>query len=163
MHIEQGKVLENEGLPVGVVTGIAAPVWLEITVTGVSEHAGATPMPIRQDALTAASEMILAIERLLNDTTDAVATVGKLTVSPNGTNVIPGKVTFSIDLRDIDEQKVRSLETTILQQLQQIADRRNVTMASKILQRIKPAKADEKLQQQLAISIEKQGIRPYLL
>ncbi len=163
MHIEQGKVLENEGLPVGVVTGIAAPVWLEIIVTGVSEHAGATPMPIRQDALTAASEMILAIERLLNDTTDAVATVGRLTVSPNGTNVIPGKVTFSIDLRNIDEQKVRSLETTILQQLQQIADRRNVTMASKILQRIKPAKADEKLQQQLAISIEKQGIRPYSL
>ncbi|WP_016992792.1 Zn-dependent hydrolase [Lysinibacillus boronitolerans] len=75
MHIEQGKVLENEDLPVGVVTGIAAPLWLEVTVTGVSEHAGATPMPIRQDALTAASEMILAIEQLLNNTTDSVATL----------------------------------------------------------------------------------------
>ncbi|WP_230875115.1 Zn-dependent hydrolase [Lysinibacillus cavernae] len=163
MHIEQGKVLENEGLPVGVVTGIAAPLWLEITVTGVSEHAGATPMPIRQDALTAASEMILAIERLLNDTTDSVATVGKLTVSPNGTNVIPGKVTFSIDLRDIDENKVSALEATILQQLQEIAERRHVTLVSKMLQRIKPAKTDALLQQQLATSIEKQGIRPYSL
>jgi len=163
MHIEQGKVLVNEDLPVGVVTGIAAPLWLEVTVTGVSEHAGATPMPIRQDALTAASEMILAIERILNDTTDSVATVGKLNVSPNGTNVIPGKVTFSIDLRDIDEQKVSTLEDTILQQLQSIAARRNVTLSTKELQRIKPAKAAVALQQQLAASIAKQGIKPYSL
>ncbi|MED3876937.1 Zn-dependent hydrolase [Lysinibacillus capsici] len=163
MHIEQGKVLENEGLPVGVVTGIAAPLWLEVTVTGVSEHAGATPMPIRQDALTAASEMILAIEQLLTNTTDSVATVGKLTVSPNGTNVIPGKVTFSIDLRDIDENKVSALEQEIMQQLQQIAERRHVSLASKVLQRIKPAKTDALLQQQLTTSIEKQGIRPYSL
>lgn len=163
MHIEQGKVLENEDLPVGVVTGIAAPLWLEVTVTGVSEHAGATPMPIRQDALTAASEMILAIEQLLNNTTDSVATVGKLTVSPNGTNVIPGKVTFSIDLRDIDENKVSALEQEIMQQLQQIAERRHVTLTSKVLQRIKPAKTDAMLQQQLTTSIENQGIRPYSL
>ncbi|AUS88734.1 MULTISPECIES: Zn-dependent hydrolase [Lysinibacillus] len=163
MHIEQGKVLENEDLPVGVVTGIAAPLWLEVTVTGVSEHAGATPMPIRQDALTAASEMILAIEQLLTNTTDSVATVGKLTVSPNGTNVIPGKVTFSIDLRDIDENKVSALEQEIMQQLQQIAERRHVSLASKVLQRIKPAKTDALLQQQLTTSIEKQGIRPYSL
>lgn len=163
MHIEQGKVLENEGLPVGVVTGIAAPVWLEITVTGVSEHAGATPMPIRQDALTAASEMILAIEQLLNNTTGSVATVGKLNVSPNGTNVIPGKVTFTIDLRDIDESKINVLEATILPQLQQIATRRHVTLSSKVLQRVKPAKTDAVLQQQLATSIEKQGIQPYFL
>lgn len=163
MHIEQGKVLENEDLPVGVVTGIAAPLWLEVTVTGVSEHAGATPMPLRQDALTAASEMILTIEQLLNDTTESVATVGKLTVSPNGTNVIPGKVTFSIDLRDIDENKVSTLEAAILQQLQLIAKRRHVTLTSKVLQRIKPAKTNTALQQQLATSIEKQGIRPYSL
>ncbi|MGE7913598.1 Zn-dependent hydrolase [Lysinibacillus xylanilyticus] len=163
MHIEQGKVLENEGLPVGVVTGIAAPLWLEVTVTGVSEHAGATPMPIRQDALTAASEMILAVEQMVNATTDSVATVGKLNVSPNGTNVIPGKVTFTIDLRDIDEQKISTLENAILQQLQKIAERRNVTLSSKVLQRIKPAKTDTMLQQQLAASIEKQGIQPFSL
>ncbi|MGE8002955.1 Zn-dependent hydrolase [Lysinibacillus sp. NPDC093216] len=163
MHIEQGKVLENEGLPIGIVTGIAAPLWLEVTVIGVSEHAGATPMPIRQDALTAASEMILAIEKMLNATSDSVATVGKLNVSPNGSNVIPGKVTFTIDLRDIDEQKISTLENAILQQLQRIAENRNVTLSSKVLQRIKPAKTDALLQQQLAASIEKQGIQPYSL
>jgi len=113
MHIEQGKVLENEELPVGIVLGIAAPLWLEVTVTGVSEHAGATPMSIRQDALTAASEMILAIEQMLNGTTDSVATVGKLNVEPNGVNVIPGRVTFTIDIRDIDEQKISNLENSI--------------------------------------------------
>ena len=163
MHIEQGKVLENEELPVGIVSGIAAPLWLELTVTGISEHAGATPMPLRNDALTAASEMILAIEQMLNDTTDSVATVGKLNVEPNGVNVIPGKAIFTVDIRDIDEQKITTLENSILKQLQEIAERRNVTLTSKVLQRVKPAKTDIKLQQQLANSTAKQGIRPHSL
>ncbi|AQX54148.1 Zn-dependent hydrolase [Priestia flexa] len=163
MHIEQGKVLENEELPVGVVVGIAAPLWLEVTVTGVSEHAGATPMSIRQDALTAASEMILAIEQMLNGTTNSVATVGKLNVEPNGVNVIPGRVTFTIDIRDIDEQKISVLESSILEHLQKVAERRNVTVTSKVLQRVKPAKTAPMLQQQLASSIEKYGVQPYSL
>ncbi|MCT9852409.1 Zn-dependent hydrolase [Priestia megaterium] len=163
MHIEQGKVLENEELPVGVVVGIAAPLWLEVTVTGVSEHAGATPMSIRQDALTAASEMILAIEQMLNGTTNSVATVGKLNVEPNGVNVIPGRVTFTIDIRDIDEQKISALESSILEHLQKVAERRNVTVTSKVLQRVKPAKTAPMLQQQLASSIEKYGVQPYSL
>ncbi|WP_427127779.1 Zn-dependent hydrolase (plasmid) [Priestia megaterium] len=163
MHIEQGKVLENEELPVGVVVGIAAPLWLEVTVTGVSEHAGATPMSIRQDALTAASEMILAIEQMLNGTTDSVATVGKLSVEPNGVNVIPGRVTFTVDIRDIDEQKISTLESSILEQLQMVAENRNVTMTSKVLQRVKPAKTAPILQQQLEKSIKKHGLRSYSL
>ena len=163
MHIEQGKVLENEELPVGVVVGIAAPLWLEVTVTGVSEHAGATPMSIRQDALTASSEMILAIEQMLNGTTDSVATVGKLSVEPNGVNVIPGRVTFTVDIRDIEEQKINALENSILEQLQKVAERRNVTVTSKVLQRVKPAKTAPLLQQQLASSIEKYGVQPYPL
>jgi len=163
MHIEQGKVLENEELPVGVVVGIAAPLWLEVTVTGVSEHACATPMSIRQDALTASSEMILAIEQMLNGTTDSVATVGKLNVEPNGVNVIPGRVTFTVDIRDIEEQKINALENSILEQLQKVAERRNVTVTSKVLQRVKPAKTAPLLQQQLASSIEKYGVQPYPL
>lgn len=163
MHIEQGKVLENANLPVGIVTGIAAPTWFEVTVTGVSGHAGATPMPMRHDALTAASEMILAIERRLNETTGSVATVGKLEVSPNGTNVIPGKVVFNIDLRDIEEEKIKLLEEEIFHELKQIAKRRNVAIATRQLQRTKPAKMDAALQQQLATSIEKQGIEPAYL
>jgi allantoate deiminase len=163
MHIEQGKVLENEELPVGVVTGIAAPLWLEVSVTGVSEHAGATPMSIRHDALAAASEMILAIEQILNDTTDSVATVGKLNVEPNGVNVIPGRVTFTIDIRDIDEQKISTLESSILEQLTKVSENRNVTMTSKVLQRVKPAKTAPILQQQLKNSIKKHGLRSYSL
>ncbi|WP_299091070.1 Zn-dependent hydrolase [uncultured Metabacillus sp.] len=163
MHVEQGRVLENEELPVGIVTGIAAPLWLEVTVTGVSEHAGATPMPIRKDALAAASEMILAIEQMLNDRTDSVTTVGKLIVEPNGVNVIPGRVTFTIDIRDIDEQIISTLESSILRQMQKIAERRKVTLKTKMMQRVKPTKTDPMLQQQLANSIEKQGVRPYSL
>lgn len=163
MHIEQGRVLENEKLPVGIVTGIAAPSWLEVTVTGVSEHAGATPMPIRKDALAAASEMILAIEQMFKDRSGSVATVGKLNVEPNGVNVIPGRVTFTIDVRDIDEQIISILESSILRQMQKIAERRIVTLKTKMLQRVKPAKTDPMLQQQLANSIEKNGVRPYSL
>lgn len=163
MHIEQGRVLENEKLPVGIVTGIATPLWLEVTVTGVSEHAGATPMPIRKDALAAASEMILAIEQMFNDKSGPVATVGKLNVEPNGVNVIPGKVTFTIDIRDIDEQIINTLESSILRQMQKIAERRKVTLKTKLLQRVKPAKTDPMLQQHLAISIKKLGVRPYSL
>ncbi|CAM3880036.1 hypothetical protein GCM10009865_27970 [Aeromicrobium ponti] len=150
MHIEQGKVLENEELPVGIVTGIAAPLWLEVTVTGVSAHAGATPMPIRKDALAAASEMILAIEQMFNDRTNSVTTVGKLNVEPNGVNVIPGRVTFTIDIRDIDEQIISTLEGSFLRQMQKIAERRKVTLKTKMLQLVKPAKTDPMLQQQLA-------------
>ncbi|GLC89895.1 Zn-dependent hydrolase [Lysinibacillus piscis] len=163
MHIEQGKVLENENLPVGIVTGIAAPLWLEITVTGISEHAGATPMPIRQDALTAASEMVLAIEQLANDGSDSVATVGKLHVEPNGVNVVPGKVVFTVDIRDIEQDKITALENQILHKLADIAQRRHVQLQYKILQRVQPAKTDTILQQQLAARIEQQGIRPYFL
>ncbi|MFD1387409.1 Zn-dependent hydrolase [Oceanobacillus oncorhynchi subsp. oncorhynchi] len=163
LHIEQGKVLEKEDLPVGVVTGIAAPLWLEVTVNGISEHAGATPMHIRHDALTAASEMILAVEQSFQTKGDSVGTVGKLQVEPNGVNVIPGKVTFTIDIRDIDEKTIRELEQEVKQQINDIAARRHVTAAVVELQRAKPAKADGALQQQFAASIEKQGIRPYTL
>lgn len=163
LHIEQGKVLEKQNLPVGVVTGIAAPLWLEVTVTGVSEHAGATPMDIRHDALTAASEMILSVEQSFQQKGDSVGTVGKLQVEPNGVNVIPGKVTFTIDIRDIDEQTIRDLEKEVKEQLNNIASRRNVEVTIAELQRAKPAKADSSLQRQLAASITKQGIHPYSL
>lgn len=164
LHIEQGKVLENGNLPVGIVTGIAAPLWLEVVVTGISEHAGATPMDLRHDALTAASEMILSVEKMLQkDDGAAVGTVGKLQVEPNGVNVIPGKVTFTMDIRDIDEATICKLEKAINKKLKQIAERRNVGIAINELQRVKPAKADPMLRQKLAESIEKQGIRPYSL
>jgi allantoate deiminase len=98
-HIEQGPALEAEGLPLGVVTAISGATRLEVVVDWLAGHAGATPMHLRQDALTAAAEMALAIEGRARSEPDLVATVGRLEVWPGATNVIPGHVQFSIDLR----------------------------------------------------------------
>ena len=162
LHIEQGKVLENADLPVGVVTGIAAPLWLDVKVIGVSEHAGATPMDLRCDALTASSEMILAIEKLAQKF-GIVATVGKLQVKPNGVNVIPGQVDFTIDMRDIDEENVAQAEQQLYAVLQKIAEKRGVQCDTQLLQRVKPAKCDELLIQQVSAAIEAQHLKVHTL
>jgi allantoate deiminase len=98
-HIEQGPILEAEGLPVGIVTAINGATRLEVAVDGVAGHAGATPMNLRRDALTAAAEMALAVEARARSEADLVATVGRFDVWPDATNVIPGVVKFSIDIR----------------------------------------------------------------
>lgn len=99
-HIEQGPVLEAEGLALGTVTGIAAQLRCRATVTGRAGHAGTTVMSLRQDALAGAAEMILAIERVACAAGgDVVATVGRLEVAPGAPNVIPGCATFTIDVR----------------------------------------------------------------
>ncbi len=98
-HIEQGPILEAEGLPLGIVTAINGATRLEVGVDGVAGHAGATPMRLRRDALTAAAEMALMIEARARGEADLVATVGRFDVWPDATNVIPGHVQFSIDVR----------------------------------------------------------------
>jgi N-carbamoyl-L-amino-acid hydrolase len=101
LHIEQGPCLEDEGLSVGVVEGIVAISWSRLTLHGVQDHAGPTPMRIRHDALVAAAEVIAGVRRIATEIGgDLVATVGNLTVSPNIVNAIPGRVVLSIDLRD---------------------------------------------------------------
>ena len=101
LHIEQGPCLEEEGLSVGVVEGIVAISWSRLTLHGVQDHAGPTPMRIRHDALVAAAEVIAGVRRIATEIGgDMVATVGNLTVSPNIVNAIPGRVVLSIDLRD---------------------------------------------------------------
>jgi N-carbamoyl-L-amino-acid hydrolase len=101
LHIEQGPFLEEEGLSVGVVEGIVAISWSRLTVHGVQDHAGPTPMRSRHDALVAAAEVITGVRRLAKDLgPDTVTTVGNLTVQPNIVNAIPGRVVLSIDIRD---------------------------------------------------------------
>jgi allantoate deiminase len=163
MHIEQGKVLEKANLPVGIVSGIAGPLWLEITLEGISEHAGATPMYIRKDALLGASECLIEIETLMQSESTAVATVGKLNVYPNGTNVIPGKVVFTIDIRDIDEEHRNGLEKQIISIIQQVSQKRDLQWNIRELQRVKPVKADPALQQMLSDKIKEVGIEPLKL
>src|SRR5258708_2272424 len=101
LHIEQGPFLEEEKLSVGVVEGIVAISWSRLTLHGVQDHAGPTPMRIRHDALVAAAEVISGVREIARTLGgDVVTTVGNLTVAPNIVNAIPGRVTMSIDMRD---------------------------------------------------------------
>ena len=101
LHIEQGPFLEEEGLPVGVVEGIVAIAWSRLTISGVQDHAGPTPMRIRHDALVAAAEVVARVREIAKEIGgDLVTTVGQLTVHPNIPNAIPGRVQLSIDMRD---------------------------------------------------------------
>jgi len=107
LHIEQGPFLEEEHLPLGVVEGIVAISWSRLTLHGVQDHAGPTPMRIRHDALVAAAEVVRgvrSIPRRLGG--DMVATVGRLDVTPNIPNAIPGRVSLSVDLRDPDDARL---------------------------------------------------------
>jgi allantoate deiminase len=119
VHIEQGPVLEARDLPVGVVSAISGHTRCVLTFEGFAGHAGTVPMAQRQDALCAAAEFVLAVEALAHVITGAVATVGQVTVQPGATNVIPGVVKLSLDVRHQDD----AVREDLFQQLQHRAKR----------------------------------------
>ena len=110
LHIEQGGILEAYNLPIGVVEGIVGIEHWEVVVEGFANHAGTTPMNKRQDALLATSKLIIGVNEVVNSYEgNQVGTVGKLSVEPNAPNVIPGKVIFTLELRDLSESKILKL------------------------------------------------------
>lgn len=126
LHIEQGPVLEERHLPVGVVTAIAGATRLRARITGTAGHAGTVPMGLRHDALAAAAEMVLAAERIASEGRGTVATVGRIAAEPGAANVIPGGSSFTLDARapvDADRLAMVSASTTAFQA---IAARRGV-------------------------------------
>ena len=139
LHIEQGRILESKNLSVGVVTGIAGPAWLRFTLVGEAAHAGTTPMNLRRDALAATAVVIGIIEREAGRTGTSVGTVGQLDLSPGGINIIPGQVTFSLDLRDIDEGVRNEVEARIMHEAALLCEKRGVELETKTLQRLPPA------------------------
>jgi N-carbamoyl-L-amino-acid hydrolase len=101
LHVEQGRVLENRGKTIGVVTAIAGPTRYKVRVKGLADHSGATPMSIRRDAMMGAAEMILDLERLSRATEDCVGTVGVIRAFPGAVHTIPGTVEFYVDIRGV--------------------------------------------------------------
>jgi allantoate deiminase len=126
VHIEQGKVLENKDLAVGIVTGISGGEWAEVTIMGEAGHAGTTWMKERKDALTAAAECILAIEKIAQYSSGSVATIGKLEVKPGSSNVIPGRVDFTLDVRDIANERRETTVAKIYDSIRAIAANRGL-------------------------------------
>ncbi|WP_371372699.1 Zn-dependent hydrolase [Sporomusa aerivorans] len=128
LHIEQGKVLETTGKQIGIVTGIAAPTRLRVTVTGQADHSGATPMHMRQDALTAAAEIILLIEKLAGEEgpNGTVGTTGVIKAEPGVMNVIPGRVELGVDIRGISANSKKRVVEQFKAGLDEIQRRREI-------------------------------------
>ena len=121
LHIEQGGLLYQEKINIGVVEGIVGVFWWEVTVEGFANHAGTTPMNQRRDALLAAAKYVEAVNRVVTSVPGRqVGTVGKIQAFPGAYNVIPGKVTTSLGLRDLDAAKTKMLFEKILLEVQQI-------------------------------------------
>jgi len=122
LHVEQGGVLESTGASIGVVKGIVGQYRFTVTVTGRPNHAGTTPMNMRKDALVAASQVVLAVNKLGTETPgEQVATVGYFNVSPNAVNIVPGQVDLKIDLRDLSQEHLEDLISRMEQEFKAIA------------------------------------------
>lgn len=163
LHIEQGRVLEEANLPVGIVTGIAGLVWAKFMIEGKAEHAGATPMPIRRDPLVAAAQIIQVIEQEAKKTGTTVGTVGQMQVFPGGINVIPERVEFSLDLRDLDAAVRDNVLQSIIERAQQIGNERNVKVVVELLQEMPPVLCSELVQNAAKAACEKLGFDVFTL
>lgn len=163
LHIEQGPVLEAEGLPVGIVTGMSGASRFAAEVTGVAAHAGVMPMPSRHDAVTAMAEMVLAVERLALTTPGLVATVGRVEATPGAVNVIASGARFTIDLRSADDAiRGRALEQ-LRHELAGIAARRGVGLRLRETYDEPACLCAPELVGALSASVARQGLRPFLL
>ncbi|MFJ5763463.1 Zn-dependent hydrolase [Neobacillus sp. NPDC093182] len=163
LHIEQGKVLESENLPVGIVSGIAGPLWNKWTLMGEAAHAGSTPMQIRKDPLVAAAIILQFIEEEVKKHKNAVGTVGKILVKPGGVNVIPGLVEFTFDLREIDEKVRDEIEQNIISKANKICQERGIELFIEDLQRVAPAICSKEIQEIIENSCQKNEVHPFIL
>jgi ureidoglycolate amidohydrolase len=160
LHIEQGPLLEREGIPLGVVTAIAAPASLRLWIEGEGGHAGGALMPGRRDALCAAAEIILAVEAAARGTgaIDTVGTCGVCDVFPGAINSIPSRVRLELDVRDIDQARRDGVLDQIAAAQREIAGRRNVTVKTEIVNADAPAACDERVIEALARGAERHGL-----
>jgi beta-ureidopropionase / N-carbamoyl-L-amino-acid hydrolase len=163
VHIEQGPVLLQEGLPVGIVTSIAGTARYSVTVAGMAGHAGTVPMALRRDAAAAAAEIVLYVERRCAAAPTLVGTVGRLNVPGGAINVIPGRCDLSLDIRAADNATRDAAVADVLAEIGRIGKRRNVTIEVKEIQRAPAVPCSPPLQAQLAAAVERAGIAPRYL
>jgi allantoate deiminase len=164
LHIEQGPVLEQENLPVGVVTAIAGATRLAARLTGMAGHAGTVPMGLRRDALAGAAECIAAIEEFCRtDQGGLVGTVGYIHAMPGATNVIPGQVSFTIDIRAPTDAHRKRAVTDIVRQIEAIAGRRGLSLQLDVTHENRTVPCAPWLKAQVAEAIAAEGFRVFEL
>ena len=163
LHIDQNGVLEKAGKPIGIVKTICAPSVFDVEVIGRQSHAGGTTMEDRQDAFMATAEIALVLEQLgrTSQSEYTTATIGKVQVIPNAVNVIPGKVVFSIDIRDCDYDYKNDLIAKLKNRIKEIADKRNVKVNLTQYNNDYPMKCDENIIKKLENACEKENT-PYI-
>jgi allantoate deiminase len=160
LHIEQGPVLEAEGLPVGIVTAISGASRFTIEVDGVAGHAGTVPMNLRRDALCAAAEMVLEVERTAKQTEYLVATVGRVDVLPGAVNVIPSGTRFTLDVRSPSDAVRLAAVARLTKAFEETAKDRNVSMRMQKSYEEAAATCHPDLIEQLSAAVERTGVSP---
>ncbi|ARP66388.1 Zn-dependent hydrolase [Mesorhizobium sp. WSM1497] len=159
LHIEQGPVLEREGLPIGAVENLQGISWQRITIDGVANHAGTTPMSMRSDAGHAAARVItFLLDRTKASNAPTVATVGTIRFEPNAINVIPSRAVFTIDLRDPDEQRLQAAEAALAAYLGQLAAAENVVISVEQLARFEPVIFDLRIVELIEAAAKDRGL-----
>lgn len=159
LHIEQGPVLERMGIPIGVVENLQGISWKQITIEGVANHAGTTPMSIRRDAGQAAARVITFLrDRVDESDTPTVATVGCINFEPNAINVIPSRATFTVDLRDPNEQRLKQEEEALAEYLKELAIAEDVSISVERLARFEPVIFDNKIVELVEHAASQRGL-----
>src|SRR5437762_559372 len=157
LHIEQGPVLEAENLPVGVVTAISGATRLSVVLDGMAGHAGTVPMGLRRDALAGAAECITAIEQFCKTDQGLVGTVGYINAMPGATNVIPGKVSFTIDIRTAADSHRKLAVADIVRQIDAVAKRRDLVLQVHVTHENRTVPCAPWLKRQLAEAVIAEG------
>lgn len=159
LHVEQGAVLERTGKEIGVVQGVVGMQRKAITITGLANHAGTTPMDMRQDALVAAAQVVLAVRDIARRMpSQPVATVGYLNVSPNSVNIVPGRVELSVDMRDLSKECLDEMLEQLKQEVQVIATDTDTEIAIAPLLCVEPTLAALDVQTTIESVCQKLGL-----
>ena len=159
LHIEQGGILEKENIQIGVVEGIVGIVDWDVTIEGFANHAGTTPMNMRQDALLAAAKLIIVVHEVINSVDGRqVGNVGKIAAFPGALNVVPGKVTLGLEIRDLSAEKIEMLFREIEKRATAIAISSKTTISFTRHDNVPhPALTDKLLQKKIAASAKELG------
>ena len=163
VHIEQGPVLLDEGLPVGIVSAIAGTVRCMVAITGTAGHAGTVPMARRHDAAAAAAELVLYVEQRCARAPTLVGTVGQLAVPNGAINIIPGRCELSLDIRAADDSTRDAAVFDVMTEIGRIAAKRGVIIESKEVQRTAAVCCSPRLQSLLADAVTRAGAKPRYL
>jgi len=161
LHIEQGGILEMENIQIGVVEGIVGILDCEVTIEGVANHAGTTPMNLRRDALLASSKLIIAVNEVITSVPGSqVGTIGKITALPGAYNVVPGHVTLGLEIRDLSFEKIEQLFGEIQKRAAIIAnDTKTKISFIREASEVKPALTDKYVQQKIDASAKALGLK----